>query len=157
MAKPRRLLLYILFFYSLNGFADAIKATESNDRLILQTSQGNRTLFGGADFAGMNDYSITIPRRTEHSKDEVRSPIEVNSVVSAVKKIDHSPENLDEINALYFEGRFETALARIENFLDDNPKHVRGLLMKGSLLYVLGQEARGREAWTLAKKIEASQ
>lgn len=153
-----------------------VRITDQGDRIVLSTEQGSKTLIGGYDFSKLPDYKIQMkisdlnkqnqPLMPQFAPQAMAQqpqppPSAAHSVappVSAVQKPAPGPDTAamaDEVNALYFEGRYAEALSRADRLLEADPNHARGWLMRGSLLQTLGRQAEAKLAWARAKEIES--
>jgi len=82
----------------------------------------------------------------------IRNPatgLGINSQPTIVK-YDESDRLVLEANRLYNRGKFYEASMVVEELLRRSPEHVRGWVMKGSLMHVQGQKDMAKNAWQKA-------
>ena len=71
-----------------------------------------------------------------------------------VVEYDDSDRFVVEANRLFNRGKYYDASLIIEELLRRKPDHVRGWIMKGSLMHVMGHKDLAQTAWKTAQKLE---
>lgn len=89
-------------------------------------------------------------------KDENKEKKEPEREVASVDgyNFDDTDRLVVEANRLYNRGRYHEAMTYIDEVNRKRPKYVRGWVMKGSLLFVLGHKDLAKDAWEQALRLD---
>lgn len=146
---------------ALKGISSAFSAdngyrVESDGNLVqIVTPDGNKTYFLDPALNQISSYSFEVPlsdfKTTPHGSGSDSSSKEGEK---APKQMENTDQLVLKANELYNRGKFKEALAYVEELLMRDPKHVRGWIMKGSLMHVQGQNDLAKEAWQHALDLD---
>ncbi len=142
---------------------------ETGTELQVVTPYGNKTITGDFPIETSSNYRIEVPlqdlvpapaKDKPWEKYERRNPSSQGEngfsppQIRAMQDYDDTDRLVLEANHLYNQGRFYDASNVVEEILKRNPKYVRALLMKGSLMYVQGQKDLAKKAWEEASLLQ---
>ena len=140
------------------------QASQSGNILQLATPHGQRLYLGDVGFSELRNYKIEI------DLNELRSQGSSSNAANggggsaqnpagpggspAPQFIEDESTLIVEANRLYNEGKFTDSLKYVDEIIRRNPKNMRGWVMKGSLMHVMGQKDLARDAWQKAHEID---
>lgn len=143
-------------------------AIQQGNLLFLNNPYGTKTFLGDLEFGSLSSYRFEVPIS------ELRPPSQPaaggaggggaeNSSGNSSGQSTKSPTNLDseemlvvQANRLYQENKISESLQFVEELLRRNPGHIRGWMMKGSLMHTLGHKDFAKQAWDKAAELDPS-
>ncbi|MGE4233684.1 MAG: tetratricopeptide repeat protein [Bacteriovoracia bacterium] len=142
--------------------ADSYRVNAEGNMLFLETPYGTRVFFGDYGFGDLRGYRLEIPIEDLRTKPGEASNTLAqgggngngNQNPKSPSEIDDSDDLIVEANQLYYKGKFRDALKYIDEVLRRKPENVRALIMKGSLMHVLGQKDAAKKSWQKAVKLD---
>jgi tetratricopeptide (TPR) repeat protein len=148
--------------------AEPYKVTNEGSLFQVTSPYGPKMLFGEMAIGNMRNYRFEVPLselRASASNDGAGGAGSGSgggaSGSSGTGNSGQSPQLTDEedqlvlkSNELYNKGQFTDALKFVDELLRRNRDHVRGWVMKGSLMHMLGQKDLAKKAWQRAVELE---
>jgi len=132
--------------------------SQDKNLLNIKTPWGSNLFMAPVGFEDLESYSFEIPLadfRTQARKEATDGP----SDNASSKRTDPSVMGdvsslIVEANRLYNQGDFRHALGYVDEVNQREPQNVRGWIMKGSLMHVMGHRDLAKQAWQKALELD---
>ena len=161
--------LLFMVIESQSGADPRYTVTQQGNMVQITSPYGSKVFFADVGFDRMTQYRFEIPIRdlvpqalsgggtggagSGANEGSGKSPVPASGSPEAVGDDD---QLILEANRFYNDGKFEESLKFVEELLRRSPGTVRGWVMKGSLLHVLGQKDMARKSWQHALELDPS-
>ncbi len=160
------LFLFLFLFATAVGASipNGYSVTESGNLVFLKTPWGSTVYIGPVGLENFKNYSFEVPLS------EFRSALAASnapnsgsgSVVSsgastvdpAAYKFSDTSSLIVEANRLYNGGESAKSLQYVDEVIRRDPNHVRGWVMKGSLMHLMGHKDLARQSWEKALELD---
>jgi tetratricopeptide (TPR) repeat protein len=149
------LVLQCLAFCVPLGFSAEPGFRVESDGNLLQVGSpyGSHLYFLDANISQFSSYQVEIPlndlKPNKNNLDHGSGPQDRDP-----SQLENTDQLVLKANELYNRGKFKEAADYVEELLRRDPKHVRGWIMKGSLMHALGQKDLARKSWQQALELE---
>lgn len=136
---------------------DIFQVTRSGSILQLNTPYGQTTFLGDKGFEKLKSFSLEVPIAN------LRGELDGGGLTGGWNSGGESGAKPDEVameqmlleaDRLFNEGALRESLRYIDEIIRRDPKFSRGWMMKGSVLYVLGQKDLAKKAWVKAYTLD---
>ena len=134
---------------------EAMHANSDGNLVQVVTPYGSKLLFGDNGFGQYDSYRLEIPIKDFADASRGYPGLRGNSDGGSQPWQAQDEDSLVvKANELYNQGKFSDSMAFVEEILSRNPSNVRGWIMKGSLMHVMGNKDLAVKAWKRALELD---
>jgi tetratricopeptide (TPR) repeat protein len=125
-------------------------AKQEGNNIVITSPYGKKIFFAPMGFDANDDYQVSIPLDALKDKGAIASgdPAAVHNFKTDVDAL------LLQANDSFLASEPKAALGAVEQALDASPNNVRALMMKGSLMHVLGERDMAKKSWQKALALD---
>jgi tetratricopeptide (TPR) repeat protein len=153
------ILLALLSVQRASAATPGYAVSQSDNLVIVKTPWGSSIFLAPVGFDNLSSYSFEVPLSN------FRSVVNSGSNPPGFDKNSGTSDNetmplgsinalISEANRLYNQGEFSKALQYVDQISIRDPQNVRGWIMKGSLMHILGHHELAKQAWEKAVALD---
>jgi tetratricopeptide (TPR) repeat protein len=155
------LFLFPFLIFASQAFAakQGYAVSQADNMVIVKTPWGSSIFLAPVGFDQLSSYSFEVP--LSNFRAGLEGANEPTGHGSGGLGSDSGPETMGDINSLisqanllYNQGEFTKALQYVDQVSIRDPKNIRGWIMKGSLMHVLGYQDLAKQAWQKALDLD---
>ncbi len=128
----------------------SIKVRQDGNNFILESPYGKKVLFGEMGFENVRDFEVTMPVEALYPEKPVASgdPAAMHNFKTDTEAL------IRGANEAFLASDFKGALGHVNQILEVAPGNVRALMMKGSLMHLMGDKQLAKESWKKALELD---